>query len=120
MIEAPLPTMPAMLLDKKADLISAVLPFALKPELNEMASRCSTRRSARHHPVRVLDRAQSLIDKNRAAMVDFMEDMLRITRWYLDPKNHDEVVQIAGSLSRRRPRASAGRSPSKTPIATPI
>ena len=27
-----------------------------------------------------------------------MEDMLRIERWYLDPKNHDEAVKIAGKL----------------------
>ena len=32
---------------------------------------------------------------NRAALVDFMEDVLRIQRWYLDPKNHEEVKKIA-------------------------
>jgi NitT/TauT family transport system substrate-binding protein len=31
---------------------------------------------------------ESFIDKNRAALVDFMEDVLLIERWYLDPKNH--------------------------------
>ena len=36
---------------------------------------------------------KSFIDKNRAAMVDFFEDMLRVVRWYLDPKNHDEAVR---------------------------
>jgi len=41
---------------------------------------------------------KSFIDKNRAALVDFMEDVLRIERWYLDPKNHDEVAQIASRL----------------------
>jgi NitT/TauT family transport system substrate-binding protein len=32
-----------------------------------------------------------------------MEDMLRIERWYLDPKNHDEVAQIAGKLLKLPP-----------------
>ena len=41
---------------------------------------------------------QSWIDKNRAALIDYMEDMLRIERWYLDPKNHDEATQIASRL----------------------
>ena len=41
---------------------------------------------------------QSFIDKNRAALIDYMEDMLRIERWYLDPKNHDEAMQIASKL----------------------
>ena len=46
---------------------------------------------------------KSFIDKNRAAMVDFMEDMLRITRWFLDPKNHDEVAQIASRITKAPP-----------------
>src|SRR5262249_15945668 len=33
MIEAPLPTMAAVLFDKKADLVPMVLPFALNPKL---------------------------------------------------------------------------------------
>ncbi len=37
------------------------------------------------------------LDKNRAAMVDFMEDTLRIVRWYLDPANQKEVAEIAGA-----------------------
>ena len=43
------------------------------------------------------------IEKNRAALVDFMEDMLRITRWYIDPKNHDEVAQIASKITKAPP-----------------
>src|SRR5205085_10860130 len=35
-IEAPFPTMPAMLNDKKADLVTAVMPFALNPLLNQI------------------------------------------------------------------------------------
>ena len=46
---------------------------------------------------------KSFIDKNRAAMVDFMEDMLRIVHWYLDPKNHDEVAQIASKITKAPP-----------------
>src|SRR3954463_1017054 len=35
MIEAPLPPMPAVLTDKKADLVPAVLPFSFNPKLRE-------------------------------------------------------------------------------------
>ena len=35
MVESPLPAMPAVLLEKKADLIPAVLPFAFNPKLRE-------------------------------------------------------------------------------------
>ena len=43
------------------------------------------------------------LDKNRAAMVDFMEDTLRIVRWYLDPANHREATEIAGRLVKQPP-----------------
>ena len=46
---------------------------------------------------------KGFIDKNRAAMVDFMEDTLRIVRWYLDEKNHKEVMQIAGRVTKLPP-----------------
>jgi len=46
---------------------------------------------------------ESFIDKNRAAMVDFMEDMLRIVHWYLDPKNHDEAAKIASTITKVPP-----------------
>jgi NitT/TauT family transport system substrate-binding protein len=32
-----------------------------------------------------------------------MEDMLRITRWYLDPKNHDEAAKIASAVTKVPP-----------------
>src|SRR5215469_6641594 len=48
------------------------------------------------------------LQKNRAAMVDFMEDSVRVVRWYLDPKNHDETVQIAARLTKLRPELFAG------------
>jgi len=43
------------------------------------------------------------IDKNRAAIVDWLEDSMRILHWYLDPKNHDEAVQIAARLVKAPP-----------------
>jgi NitT/TauT family transport system substrate-binding protein len=46
---------------------------------------------------------KAFIDKNRAALVDFMEDVLRIERWYLDPKNHDEVAKIASGFLKVPP-----------------
>jgi ABC-type nitrate/sulfonate/bicarbonate transport system substrate-binding protein len=101
-IEAPFPTMAAMLKEKKADLVTGVMPFSLglqregKPLFEQKDG---------------LGRSQfifwvmrkSFIDKHRAALVDFMEDVLRIERWYLDPKNHAEVAQIASKILKVPP-----------------
>jgi NitT/TauT family transport system substrate-binding protein len=32
-----------------------------------------------------------------------MEDTLRITRWFLDPKNQKEVMEIAGRVTKQPP-----------------
>jgi sulfonate transport system substrate-binding protein len=104
MVEGPLPAMPAMLLDKKADLIPAVLPFALNPKLREDGKVLFEQREVLGVTQMIVWSARkSFIEKNRAAMVDFMEDMLRITQWYVDPKNHDEVAQIASKITKVPP-----------------
>ena len=41
------------------------------------------------------------IDAHRAALVDFLEDSLRILHWYLDPKNHDAAAEIAAQLTKQ-------------------
>ena len=46
---------------------------------------------------------EGFIAKNRAALVDFMEDALRIERWYIDPANHDEAVKIAVEITKAPP-----------------
>jgi NitT/TauT family transport system substrate-binding protein len=107
-IEAPLPTMPAMLNDKKADLVTAVIPFAFNPMLNEIGVPLFDQTVGLGPSQFVFWAARkSWIDKNRAALVDYMEDMLRIERWFLDPKNHDEAMQIAGRLLKLPPERFA-------------
>jgi len=104
MLEGPLPAMPAMLLEKKVDLIPAVLPFALNPKLKEEGKVLFDQTEALGVTQMIVWAARkSFIDKNRAAMIDFMEDMLRIVHWYLDPKNHDEVAKIASKLTNVPP-----------------
>jgi NitT/TauT family transport system substrate-binding protein len=104
MLEGPLPAMPAMLLEKKVALIPAVLPFALNPKLREDGKILFYQRDALGVTQMIVFAARkSFIDKNRAAMVDFMEDFLRVVHWYLDPKNHDAVAQIASKITKAPP-----------------
>ena len=103
-VEAPFPAMRAMLAEKKVDLIPAVLPFSYDPALQKIARDLFVQKDA----IGVADMVvwvarKPFIDKNRAALVDFYEDTLRITRWYEDPANHQAAMQILGDLVKRPP-----------------
>jgi sulfonate transport system substrate-binding protein len=101
-VEAPFPTMRAMLAEKKVDLVPAVVPFALDPELRKIARPLfDTKDAIGVSEFSVWVARKGFIEKNRAALVDFMEDSLRIVRWYLDPANHKEVMDICARITRQ-------------------
>jgi NitT/TauT family transport system substrate-binding protein len=103
-VEAPFPTMKAMLAEKKVDLIPSVPPFSHDPELKKISRLLFTSKDAIGVSQFIVWAARkSFIDKNRAAMVDFMEDMMRIERWFMDPKNKTEVMQIASKVTKAPP-----------------
>ncbi|MFZ1103209.1 MAG: ABC transporter substrate-binding protein [Hyphomicrobiaceae bacterium] len=101
-LQTPFPTMRAMLAEKKVDLIPGVLPFSLDPELRKIARPLFKQRDAIGETEMIIWAVRkSFIDKNRAAMVDFMEDALRIVRWYLDPANQKSAAQIAAKVTKQ-------------------
>jgi sulfonate transport system substrate-binding protein len=103
-VEAPFPAMRAMLSERKADLISAVPPFALDPELRAMASTLFTQKDAFGITQLTMWTARTgFIQQNREALVDFLEDVVRGIRWYTDPKNHEEAAAIVASLNKAPP-----------------
>ena len=103
-IEAPMPAMKAMLTERKADMVPGVPPFAFDPELRSVGRVLFTQRQALGvTQMIVLTARQAFLSQNRPAMVDFMEDNLRIARWYIDRANHDEAVNIAAKLMKQPP-----------------
>jgi sulfonate transport system substrate-binding protein len=108
MTEAPLAAARAMLAEKKVDLVPGVPPFSLDPEMRKVGRVLFTQKEALGTTqMIILTARKSFLDKNRAVMVDFLEDNLRIARWYLDPANHDEAVQIAARLTKQPPERFA-------------
>ncbi len=103
-VEGPIPAMPAMLLEKKAHLVPAVMPFALNPKLRAEGKVLFEMKDALGPTQMIMWTARrSFIEKHRDVMVDFMEDMLTITAWFKDPKNHDEVAKIASQVTKVPP-----------------
>ena len=101
-IETAFPNMKATLLEKRADVIPGVVPFSLDPQLRGASRVLFTQKEVVGRTQMILWAARAgVLQKNRAVMVDFMEDSIRAARWFLDPKNHKEAVEIAARVSKR-------------------
>jgi len=103
-IEVAFPNMKATLADHKVDIISSVRPFSADPELLKIAHPLFTQKDAiGTSQMIILVASQSFIQKNRAAVVDYLEDSLRELHWYSDPANHNEVVKILADFAKAPP-----------------
>jgi sulfonate transport system substrate-binding protein len=98
-IEAAFPNMPAILLQQKAALVVGVPPFSLDEKFRAQTLTLFTQKDAiGKSQLAVWTARQPFIAKNRAALVDFFADYLRIMRWYLDPKNRPQMLQIVAGV----------------------
>jgi len=105
-VEAALPSMKAMLLEKKVELIPGGMPFSLDPELSRATRVLFTQKQiVGRTQVVVWAAREDFLKKNRAALVDFMEDALRATRWWTHPRNRKEAIRIAAKVSKRTPQS---------------
>jgi sulfonate transport system substrate-binding protein len=100
-VEAAFPNMRAMLLEKKVELIPAVLPFSLNPELVANAKPLFTQRDAiGQSSLGIWVVRAGFLQKNRAVVIDILEDYLRAQAYFLDPKNHKAAVELASAASK--------------------
>ena len=101
-VEINFPNMKSALGEHKVDLVSAVLPFMYDPELVKIG-RTLFEQGAEIGPAELLMWASrtGYIAKHHAALVDLMEDVLRMQRWYFDPANHVEAQQIAAKITKQ-------------------
>jgi sulfonate transport system substrate-binding protein len=103
-VEAALPNMNTMLVEGKADLIPSVLPFYLDPGLQKSARTLFTGLDALGPAeISMLTASDGFVRKNRAALVDFLEDYFLALHWYNDPANHDAVVNAVAKFTTLPP-----------------
>ena len=108
-VEVGFPNMRAMLTDKKADLISSVLPFSLHPELVAIARTLFTVKDALGRSEFIIWAARDgFLRSNKAAVTDFMEDSVRSLHYLMDPKNRDELLEIASRVGKQPASAYSG------------
>jgi sulfonate transport system substrate-binding protein len=103
-IEAQFAAMRAMLTEHKADLVPNVPPFSRHPEMVKTARTLFTQADGIGvGELGLWVTRADYIKKNRAVLLDFLEDYLRMVRFYTDPANHDEAVAIAAGFMKLPP-----------------
>ncbi|HEX9462315.1 MAG TPA: ABC transporter substrate-binding protein [Alphaproteobacteria bacterium] len=97
-VEANFANMPAMIADGKVDMISLQPQFAHGfIETGEYIPLFTTKDAIGVSQIVFWAMRADVIAKNRPALVDFFEDHIRAMRWFLDPRNHAQAVDIAAA-----------------------
>jgi NitT/TauT family transport system substrate-binding protein len=101
-VEVEFPNMLPQLKAKNVDLVGEVTPFSIEAHKDGGVRTLFTLKGAMGPAQTTLLAARAgYIAEHRAALVDFFEDWIRATRWYLDPKNHAEAVKILADFTKQ-------------------
>jgi sulfonate transport system substrate-binding protein len=100
-LEAGFGNMPPMLKEHKVDLIPGTRLTNGDPVFRAITRPLFTQKDAvgRTQMAELVAR-QGFLEKNRAAVVDYLEDSLRELRWFSDPANHAAAVKIFSDFTK--------------------
>ena len=101
-VEVRFPAMLPALVSKKVDLAILVTPFNLIAQRKGKTAKLFTMRDALG-PTETLQwiGKADWIKKNRAVLVDFLEDNIRFRRWLYNPKNRQAAADIISKVTKR-------------------
>jgi NitT/TauT family transport system substrate-binding protein len=100
-VEVQFPNMASVLTDKKVDLAGPPTAFTENPAFQAMAKPLFYMKDALGPSTLSFWTARKdYVAKNRAVLVDLIEDYIRAVRWYIDPKNHDEAVELVAKYTK--------------------
>jgi len=103
-VETDYANMGPMLLERKAALIIGANPWAQAPAIRENAHVLFTARDAMGPSQATMQAARAgFIAAHRAALIDFLADMMATKRWFHDPANHEAAVAIVARLTKQSP-----------------
>jgi NitT/TauT family transport system substrate-binding protein len=101
-IEANFPTIGAMLLQGKADVVSLVPPFNYAPDVQKGAHTLFTMRDGMGaSQMIVLVARTGFLKKNKVALEDFFDDMVRGFHWILDPANREAGIKFVAEVAKQ-------------------
>ena len=101
-VEAPFPALGAMLLEKKADVVLLGEPFSNAPDIQKEAHTLFTMRDGMGASQMIVMTARAdYLEKNRAALDDFFDDMVRGIHWMLNPAHRAEAIRFVAGAAKQ-------------------
>jgi sulfonate transport system substrate-binding protein len=101
LLEAPLPSLPPMLLDKKLDLASVNIAYKFEPRVQNETRVLFTQRDALGVSLAFFGAREAFLVRNRDGLADFFEDFVRETRWLVDPAHRDEAIRLVSDFTKQ-------------------
>jgi sulfonate transport system substrate-binding protein len=104
LIEASLPNMFPMLVQGKADLVTLNAIYSHNPKTAESARTLFNERDALGVTEFAFYCARTgFLERDRGALADFFEDVVRATRWMLAPENRSEATRMLADVTKQSP-----------------
>tara|TARA_R110000787_G_scaffold20785_37_gene61807 strand:+ start:1510 stop:2490 length:981 start_codon:yes stop_codon:yes gene_type:complete len=108
-VEARFGAMEAMLRQKKTDVAVFVAPFWARVNGKGGVRPLFRQKDGLGNSQFLLYAAKrDFVQKNRAVLVDWLEDYVRGTRWLADPKNRQEALEMTAAFNKRPAKGFAG------------
>src|SRR5579885_1110781 len=106
-VETKFPTMPAMLMDGKVDLINLLPQFDHFLKDGQFRVLFTAADGEGRIQAQLWAMRAEFIKAHRPALVDFFEDHIRAVQWLLSPAHHDETVEMIAEATKAKPEAVA-------------
>jgi NitT/TauT family transport system substrate-binding protein len=101
-IEVEFPNMAAMLGEQKVDMAGMVAPFSLaEAKAGRVRTLFTIKDSMGVAQTTLMAARAPFIEKNRAAMVDFLADVQIGTRWLLNPANRTAALALVSQVTKQ-------------------
>ena len=101
-VEAKFPAMHAMVTSGKVDAAVFIAPFWYPAEkAGDLRALFTMKESLGDSEFLFWVATEQTLKKNHAALVDFFEDYIRARRWFLDPKNRAEALELMSKAAKR-------------------
>jgi sulfonate transport system substrate-binding protein len=100
-VEVSIPNFAPMLLEGKVDLAPIVASYAQDANLNAHTRTLFTQRDAFGvTQLSIFAARKGWLDRNASVLADFFEDLVRSSRWLLDPASREDAIHLVAAYTK--------------------